>query len=513
MKKITLVSMLFLVLVFSVNSQTISPSLTSEVCVGVNITFSVTISGTNVTSVTPKALNVNPTVISPPSNISINNGIVTFDFVGRFSDYNNKQTFTINYLNLSGIPSTWDATYIKVKSLLVANSCSHISPNQGSINALPCEIANHAISFSNVQYGNSFESPQICYGTVTSYEYLLPVGWVLNSTTSTGSNWIGGSNSVMVTSDLSHGGNISIRPANSCTSGLITGEIVTIPVIRQKPPLTFTGGFSVCTSQNFQANSVPAWVTNYTWLVTPNTVFGNSNPTSNPTTVTKIASGEGDIQLTISSSSCPLNFVYNTLEITGNPKLVAGLPSVQSTESLIVYGSPGDENDLCLDEEKIYDFTTGSGSTTTWSYVTHSGNPQPSWSPMGEDLSLLFFRSTQHTIVFHMDVANPCGSTTYDFGFNQVDCTSKTNAPNLFKISPNPANNFLNITPIELNKDLNEKLISEVIISDLNSVVHVRKIFQNIKSTQLSIGNLKLGTYFVRIISGDYFEVQTLIKR
>jgi len=68
---------------------TISPLQTSEQCPGVNITFIVTIPGQSVQSVQPKALNINPTVIQQPFNISVGGGNVTFNFVGRFSDFNN----------------------------------------------------------------------------------------------------------------------------------------------------------------------------------------------------------------------------------------------------------------------------------------------------------------------------------------------------------------------------------------------------------------------------------------
>lgn len=91
------------------NAQVISPDRSGEYCPGVNITFTVTIAGQSVQSVTPKALNVPPTVVQQPFNISVSGGNVTFSFVGRFADYNNKQTFTVNYTNradnqLHGMP-------------------------------------------------------------------------------------------------------------------------------------------------------------------------------------------------------------------------------------------------------------------------------------------------------------------------------------------------------------------------------------------------------------------------
>lgn len=77
-----------------------------------------------------------------------------------------------------------------------------------------------------MQYGNPFESPELCYGSITTYEYLLPAGWQLNGFTSTGSNWIAGDNNETVTTNLL-GGNaaqILVRPTNSCAITLAKNQ-------------------------------------------------------------------------------------------------------------------------------------------------------------------------------------------------------------------------------------------------------------------------------------------------
>lgn len=191
--KILLSALLFvLTLIAKAQTPTINPVQTTEVCPGVNITFTVTIpAAQSIQSVQPWALNVNPVVVQQPFNITSSGGNITFSFTGRFSDYNNKQTFRIFYTNSSGVATTWDATFPKIKSLLTANSFSQISPSPTSITAQRCQAQNFNISFANVQYGNPWENPPIGYGTVTNYEYLLPAGWSLNGTPSTG-NWMAG---------------------------------------------------------------------------------------------------------------------------------------------------------------------------------------------------------------------------------------------------------------------------------------------------------------------------------
>ena len=200
MRKIILV-LLGSTIFISANSQQITPVQTTEVCPGVNITFTVTIPAQSIQSVQPWAINVNPIVVQQPFNVSTSGGNITFNFIGRFSDYNNKQTFRVFYTNLSGVATTWDATYTKIKSLLTANSFSQIHPTPTSITAQRCQVQSFNISFPNVQYGNPWEAPPIGYGTVTNYEYLLPSGWSLNGVPSTG-GWMASNNNVTVTSDL-----------------------------------------------------------------------------------------------------------------------------------------------------------------------------------------------------------------------------------------------------------------------------------------------------------------------
>jgi len=83
-------------------TPTISPLETTEQCPNVNITFTVTLPGIYSTiNVAPTANSVPPVVVQQPTGITNNSTITTFNFVGKFVDYNNKQTFTVNYYNSS----------------------------------------------------------------------------------------------------------------------------------------------------------------------------------------------------------------------------------------------------------------------------------------------------------------------------------------------------------------------------------------------------------------------------
>jgi hypothetical protein len=242
-----------------------------------------------VQNVTAKALNVAPVVVQQPFNVSVSGGNITFSFIGRFVDNNNKQTFAINYVNPSGQSVTWDATYTKVKSLLTPNSFSQIFPNSTTITAPLCQITNHNISFNNVQFGNPWENPPIGYGIITDYEYLLPTGWSLNGTPSTG-NWIAANNNVIITSDATSGNgtNIRIRPINTqCGIGLQTGQEAVVSISRPAPPLNMTGPSTMCFPNNYTytINGVPvgstiSWGTNSFYNLTSSGNTATISPTS-----------------------------------------------------------------------------------------------------------------------------------------------------------------------------------------------------------------------------------------
>lgn len=180
MKKILLIMLIGLNIIIKSYAQTITPAQTTEQCPEVNITFTVTIAAQSITSVAGKALNVTPVVVQQPFNVSYSGSNITFSFVGKFIDNNNKQTFTVYYTDGNGLSTSWDASYTKIKSLLTGNSFSQVLPSPPTVTALRCQSQNFNISFTNAQFGNPWETPPIGYGTITNYEYQLPVNWVVS---------------------------------------------------------------------------------------------------------------------------------------------------------------------------------------------------------------------------------------------------------------------------------------------------------------------------------------------
>lgn len=325
------------------NAQSISLGTDNEYCPNIEYEFTVTLPGPySSISATQFLITQLP--------YAFNSSQTSFKFKGMFSDVNIKQSFKISYNNGSNI---FEPVYKKVKSLFYTNqtlSCPGIQPNQTTIMAPLCKISNIPISFASVKWYTEFENPQFCFGTITTYEYQLPVGWKLNNITSTGSNWILGTNNVTVTSDLSTGGVVLIRQANNCTSGLFNGQIpVQIPINRPQgfavTPANVSISCGSITPVTFTINNLNniTGITNYTWNLgpTPNGWLlpnGNPAPQSYSTGMTNTLSlipvcgfTQSDISasITVSGINCNANTSTVTLSppamnINGNTTLCSG---------------------------------------------------------------------------------------------------------------------------------------------------------------------------------------------
>jgi hypothetical protein len=211
--------------IFSLSfSQSISPNENPEFCPLTDITFTVTLPRI-VDNSTPTLISFTntPFIMSGVSNLVHTSTQTTFTLVGRFRDVNINQVFRVQYATISNPSATYDPQFKRIKSLFYPTTCAQI-PNQATITAPRCEAVNIPITISNVKWGAWGENPELCFGTITDYEYGLPAGWSIGSSVSTGSNWIPGGNSVTATSDLSNGGAILVRPRNTCGGATANGQ-------------------------------------------------------------------------------------------------------------------------------------------------------------------------------------------------------------------------------------------------------------------------------------------------
>lgn len=301
----------------------------------------------------------NPTVITGVTNLSNTPAQTTFTFAGRLRDVNIKQEFKIDYITdanpngLSFIP-----TFKYIKSLFYPTPtsqnqngpCQPLKLNVTRINAPLCQAVNIPVSFSNVKWSTYGEGDDFCWSTITTYEYQLPQGWRLNGgTPSTGNNWLQGSNSVTVTSDLNTGGVIRIRQANNCGSGLANGQVpVQIPINR---PQGFTvspanvpiscGSITPITFTVNNLNNVTG-ITNHTWNLgaisngwlyngspAPQTISTGTTNTLTLTPVCGATQSNVSASVTVSGTTCNaspsiVTLAAPSMSISGNTALCSG---------------------------------------------------------------------------------------------------------------------------------------------------------------------------------------------
>lgn len=499
--------------------QTVSPLNTDEYCPLTATNFTFTVAGiydyASVSVVTG-----NPSISSQSFSYSSGNTLVSATI--QFEDWNRTQTIRFSY-TLNGNTYNTDFPFKKIRSLYIGDPLSAITPNISSITATPCTSQNFSISFSNVPYVNVSESPKITFGSISGYQYSLPAGWSLNGGTAVSgtTDYRTGTNTATITSDLSNGDNgvVAIRAINNCSSSLNYGPWVTIPISRPKPPLTFNITNPICTSASFQANSVPSWVTNVLWSVTPSVAFSISNQNINPTTIS-VPSGStyGQIQFTISASGCSLSFNYNTHDILQTrDTLFGGTPSVIS--SLSLYTGSGSENGVCqFQENYIPCVTIGQSSYPTWSLVSYSGSPQPSWNGTDQDIYVYFYNSHQNSLVLQLDATNTCGTTSYQFGFVPVTCAMSIMSSK-YNISPNPTTGIIRIIPKETassggtGKSAPELAISKVEVYDLGNTRRLSTSFDYVMSASVNLRSLPPGTYVVIITNRIGTESQQVILK
>jgi len=349
-------------------------------------------------------------------------------------------------------------------------------PNQATINVPLCQTSNITVSFSNVQWGTNFESPTLCFGSITTYEYQLPSGWVLNGVTSTGSNWIAGSSGVSITPDATtgDGGVILIRPTNSCASGLQNGQVPgQIPISRPQPNLTTTasnicGGTYAFTLQNVPSGS------SVVWSSSSNIAFSGT-PTNSGASVTRNSTGNGSgyVQADI---TLPCSSTVITKRIDIPVGLATPFFSVAMTGC-----------DL-----------EGQGISNNFQQaVTYN------WYVNGNFYSHLrkIFTTVNDGDIYELTVSNSdCGVSDGYWEHEYCDYS--------FSLSPNPATSVVTVETTD------GSAISEVRISDKGGNLKKQtKYSGKNKKEQVSLASLPAGVYTIQAFNGKKWVSKQLVKQ
>jgi len=487
-------------------SQSISPLETTEQCPLTNITFTVIIPGEQ--PIVSSDLGA-PTIVTGVNIVTTAANSTTFTFVGRFVDANATQAFRVNYKDENGVNKENKFYFKRIKSLFYG-ACSLISPQQTSIIVPRCEIVNTNITFNNVQFKNNFESPTLCFGTITTYEYQLPVGWSMNGTTSTGTNWIPGDNTETVTSNASNGNGeaIKVRPVNTgCGSGLAnTSSITNINISRPEPTNIQIQGsqFYICSgSTSFSLANLPSGAS-VLWELTDYTnasISGANNQSS--VTIQRNTSTNALVEIKATITHCTYTYVYYRTITLGNATEDYTFTSLYNTVN--IDGYPYVWATTVEIPNALY---------YNWYYKKHTG-PGPGGGT-GGTFQFAGSTTTNHfeftlpecdmNYTIKSEATTPCGTvvTPLPEGLLFADCGGTF----AMSLAPNPTSSTLNIAL----PDKKQKIV-QYEVQDKTGIIVQKGTGSKDYQHQINVGQLTPGYYFIRVFNGTKWVSKSFIKQ
>lgn len=366
MKQLLTITFALAVLAAQSRAQSILPDGNQEYCPNTNYNFTVTVPGT-VTSIT--SFSGGCIVVSRSGNT----------FVGKFNDANTKQVFLVEYKDANNATKQYYPDFKKVKSLLHTGSCSFLSLSP--IQAPICQTTNIPYSFTATRWYTAFESPDFCFGTISTYEYLLPAGWKLNNgTPSNGTNWQQGSNSVIFTPDATTGGSIQVRSISAgCTpASAFRGPAAIINISRPGPtfsllPMSVQIDCGTPTTQTYTVTmtgttTCPA---TYQWNISNNGINNGWTYNGNPAPLTPFIA-----PASITLTSLATNPFYGNVSVT---PLLNGVPQTTLTSSTTFkqpnMGLVGGDANICSGTSSpYYLYNAPANSSIFWGYITSLPN-------------------------------------------------------------------------------------------------------------------------------------------
>lgn len=518
-KKLTLVLAATLTVLVTF-SQSISPNENTEFCPLTDVTFTVTLPRIkNNTQPNVSSWTNTPIVVSGVSNLTNTATQTTFTFVGRFRDVNIKQEFKIDYVTdanpngLSYIPS-----FKRIKSLFYSTTCAQV-PNQATITVPRCQVVNIPVNVSNVQWGTFGETPTLCFGSISTFEYQMPSGWSIGASVSNGTNWIAGGNSVTVTSDLAtgDGGVIRMRPRNSCGAGLQNGQTPGgISISRSRPTLSITGDNFICSGSKTYSISgtLPPGAT-VCWS-SSNTNYATvpASPNNCGTSIPVSYVSNGVITLTATITDCIETYTVTKDILIG--AAVAGYYRINSNYHNYGIFNPlyGSNSSIWLPANQGFGVDVWLNSpgiqSATW---TRASNSYPfSWTTSGTFLS---FSGTSGPIayeqrngIFNLSAQTVCGGVTDSYtwpiivqGWGSFQIT----------ISPNPATDVMTLSISEESPEVKalskgEDVIIQLYTFDQGRMIKQWKFKNDQKQFSLKVADVQKGQYIIVVKKGKFKE-------
>lgn len=189
-------------------------------------------------------------------------------------------------------------------------------------------------------------------------------------------------------------------------------------------------------------------------------------------------------------------------------------------------------NDVCQAGQTITNMDITANATVLWSYGGYTGTsePQIQWYQSGNNLNLIMFNEGDK-VRFSLTTTNTCGSINNSYWFNSVaaNCGGvplRVNPVDTIKkkpetqeelnivkvlLFPNPASNYVQIK-LSNQKDKEYSELKEVRVTDYFGNIKIQQRFsRGVQSTNMNIGILKTGVYYVKVFNGFNWITEKLI--
>ena len=246
-----------------------------------------------------------------------------------------------------------------------------------------------------------------CFGSIEDYEYQIPTGWYLNSTLSTGINWIKGGKTVALTPTATGDGKILYRALPCNSTSIYKGNINQVTINRPQPTFTLspaslqvvcgttpTQTFKVNASSNIYCSASYVWNlgTNNGWLYN-----GSAAPSTFTTTINSIDLTSANAN--ILPSSVFVTPIYNGVS---QPQLQSAVSFTPFTSDAVITGA----DYFCASTNSTFYINAGANNTVTWKFGANTaivGTPTNSQITLNSPYA--------GTYILTAEIKNPCGQT------------------------------------------------------------------------------------------------------
>ncbi len=315
-----------------------------------------------------KSIDASGGAIVTEAPTTTNTAETNIKFKGKFSDNAGAQIFTVSYYGSGSSVLTYDLRYQKVKSLNVNSPYNNDKDNLKTLNVLPCQTNPFTLNLIG-HYIDASNNPSVVFGTITKFEYIIPVNWWINSNkcTAAGQKWTA-TGQVTITPDAYTIGDIQYRGLTDCPTGFSITDFNSITISRPNPtytldPPTLPIACGATPTQKFTVNTTNSTCTaTYVWSLGTNNGW-QYNGTPAPATIT---TPTNTLTLTSAGGSTLPASVYVTPMLNG-----VSLPQLQCTTSLTPFTSSatisGVSSICTLQSLSYFTINAGANNSVTWS--------------------------------------------------------------------------------------------------------------------------------------------------